>query len=264
MRMAGQRLKRLIRLCLALLLTASSFPQSKSPGPTPAALSLPEVLSYSVEWRLIYAGSAELRLGPVKSGDMTEWRSKVHLQSAGLVSKLYKLDDTYSAVLQDQFCATDTDLDSFESKKHKDTRVNYDRAQGKATYTEKDLLKNAIVKTDRIDTPSCVSDIIGALYKLRTLKLEPGQSAQMNVSDGKKFVNSRVEAQEREEVQTKAGTFKTIRYEAFLFNGVLYQRKAQLFIWLTDDARKLPVQIRARMSFPIGNITLQLDKEQHS
>ena len=262
--MASLALKHLSRLGLALLLVSSSSPQSRLPDPTPASFSLPEVLSYSIEWRLIYAGSARLSLDPVKSGDKTAWRSKVHLEAAGLVSKLYKLDDNYSGTIEDQFCATDTDLDAFEGKRHKDIKVSFDRAQGKANYVERDVLKNAVVKTDRIDTPSCVSDIIGAMYKLRTLKIEPGQSAQMPVSNGRKTVNSRVEAQEREEVQTKAGSFKTIRYEAFLFNGVLYQRKAQLFIWLTDDARKLPVQIRARMSFPIGAITLQLDKEDHT
>jgi hypothetical protein len=32
---------------------------------------------------------------------------------------------------------------------------------------------------------------------------------------------------------------------------------------MTDDARHLPVQVRARMSFPIGSITLELAKEEH-
>jgi hypothetical protein len=36
-----------------------------------------------------------------------------------------------------------------------------------------------------------------------------------------------------------------------------------MLIWLTDDARHLPVQIRIRMQLVIGTITLSLDKEQH-
>jgi hypothetical protein len=109
-----------------------------------------------------------------------------------------------------------------------------------------------------------VSDIIGGLYKLRSLKLEPGQSAQVSLSDGKKTVSARVEAQQREQIKTKGGTFNTIRYEAFVFNGVLYSRKAELWVWLTDDDRRLPVQIRARMGFPIGSITFEMEKEDHS
>ena len=118
-------------------------------------------------------------------------------------------------------------------------------------------------KTAETDIPPCVSDIIGGLNKMRGLRLEPGQSAQLPLSDGKKSVSARVEAQQREQVKTKAGTFSTIRHEAFVFNGVLYARKAQLQIWLTDDARRLPVQIRARLSFPVGSITLALEKEEH-
>ncbi|PYT18329.1 MAG: DUF3108 domain-containing protein, partial [Acidobacteria bacterium] len=71
-------------------------------------------------------------------------------------------------------------------------------------------------------------------------------------------------AQEREEVKTSTGTHKTIRYEAYLLNGVIYPRKGRVFVWLTDDARRLPVQIRLRMQFPIGTVTLRLQKEEHS
>jgi hypothetical protein len=83
------------------------------------------------------------------------------------------------------------------------------------------------------------------------------------MSDGKKTASVKVEAQGRETVKIKAGTFNTIRYEVFVFNGVLYSRKADLFVWLTDDAHRLPVQLRARMSFPVGTITFELTKDEH-
>ena len=56
------------------------------------------------------------------------------------------------------------------------------------------------------------------------------------------------------------GKFNAIRYEAFLFNDVIYKREARLFVWISDDARRLPVQIQVRMKFHIGTVTLQLDK----
>jgi hypothetical protein len=73
---------------------------------------------------------------------------------------------------------------------------------------------------------------------------------------------AKVEAQQREDVKTPLGTFKTVRYEIYLFNGALYQRSAHLNIWMTDDRRRLPVQIRVRMTFTIGTITLTLDKHE--
>jgi hypothetical protein len=96
---------------------------------------------------------------------------------------------------------------------------------------------------------------------MRTLNLEPGQSTQLPVSDGKKSAMARVSSLQRETVKTPAGTYKTIRYEAFLFNDVIYRRSGRLYIWLTDDRRRLPVQVQVRLHLAIGTITLQLEKE---
>jgi hypothetical protein len=82
------------------------------------------------------------------------------------------------------------------------------------------------------------------------------------VSDGKKSVIARVEAQAREDVKTPEGTFKTIRYEAYLFDNVLYKRSAHVNVWVSDDRRRLPVQIRVRMTFTIGTITLLMEKHE--
>jgi len=252
-----------LRVCAGLVLFAmqSTWPQAK-PAVAAGTFPSPENLTYSVEWRLITAGNARIAL--TRAPDKPEWHSQLHIESTGLVSKLYKVSDEYSIQLTDQFCTVETDLDSYEGKRHHSTKVHFDGEHGKAAYLERDLIKNSVIHSAETQIPACVSDFIGGLYKLRALHIEPGQSAQLPVSDGKKFVSARVEAQEREQIQTKAGNFKTIRYEAYVFNGVLFKRNARLQVWITDDARRLPVQIRARMSFPVGNITLQLEKEEHS
>jgi hypothetical protein len=270
--MPGRLPPRLIGACSALLLVPfHSHPQSVlladgisakafegATAPFPSA----ERLSYDIEWRLIYAGSVHLSLDP-KPGDPHKWDSQLHIESGGLVSKLYKLEDTYNAGMEDGFCTAVTQLDAIEGKRHRETKVVYDHARGKASYVERDLLKNTIIKTSEVEIPACTLDVVAGLYKLRMDKLEPGQSRQVPLSDGKKSVYVHVEAQAREQVKIKAGTFETIRYEVSLFNGVLYPRKADLFVWLTDDAHRLPVQVRARMSFPVGTITFELVKDEH-
>ncbi len=104
----------------------------------------------------------------------------------------------------------------------------------------------------------------GRTQQIRELHLEPGQSSTLPITDGKKFANVKVEAQEREEVKTPAGTFKTMRYEIFMFNDVIISKKARMFLWVSEDARRLPVQMRVRMPLLIGNITLQLEKEERT
>jgi hypothetical protein len=245
-------IRRFFGLACALVL----MPVYSQQAPSPLGK---ETLTYGVEWRLIRAGTAKLSLTPGHNS----FQGDVRLESAGLVSKLYHVDDDYRVRLEDQLCATSILIKSQEGKRSRETKVGFDRAHGKASYLEKDLLKNATVASKEIEVPACVQDIFGGLEKMRTLKLEPGQSAVLPVSDGKKFAQVKVEAQEHEEVKTPTGTYKTTRYEVYIFNDVLINRRARVFVWLSDDPKRLPVQIRVRMQFLIGTINLALEKEEH-
>ena len=247
---------------LALFACQTSSPQSKAAPRSPFGFVPGESLSYGIEWRLIYAGSA--RLSFAQRAAPAQWQSKLHIESSGVVSRLYKLEDNYSVEMHDQLCASSSQFDAIEGHRQRQTKVSFDASAQKATYLERDVLKNSVIKTAETEIPSCVSDVIGGFYKLRTLNIQPGQSTQLAVSNGVKTVSAKVEALNKEEVTTKAGKFNTIRYEAFVFNGVLFKKNARLEIWLTDDARKIPVQLRARMPFPIGTITFQLEKDERS
>jgi len=248
---------------LFAILGSGAGAQGDGVMPQPHPFGSAETLQYSIEWRLIAAGTAELKIELSHDANRPEWQIHAHVESAGLVSKLYKLDDNYTSHVGDQFCVSTSEMDAFEGKKHHDARVSYDYVRNRAVFLERDLVKNTTMSTKEIQLPGCVSDVLGGLYKMRTLRLQPGQSAQIPTSDGKKWAPVRIEAQEREEIKNHVGDFKTIRYEAFLFNGVIYSKKASMLVWVTDDDRHLPVQIRARMGFPIGSITLSLEKEEH-
>lgn len=231
----------------------------------PGALPPHEILQYNVEWRLVTAGKARLQWDAAPHQALASnagWQADLHLESTGLVSKLFKVNNHYTSNLDSDLCSTSSFLKADEGTRHKETRVTFNRQAHKAEYLEKDLDKKGAVTAHDIDTPPCVHDVLGGLYVLRTMNLPVGQSLQIPVSDGKKSVMARVEAQQREDVKTPAGTFKTVRYEAYLFNDVLYRRYGHLHFWLTDDARKLPVQVRVRLQFTIGTITLQLEKEE--
>ena len=247
-----------------LLLVATLLGVRTAGAASRPAFTIPakETLTYSVEWRLIHAGNLRLEWERTTDSATPRYQAKLSLESVGLVSRLFKVQDLYTSQMVGPMCAVSSQLTAREGSRHRETAVTFDYARGKASSLEKDLKKNTVAGMQEVDIPACVHDIIGALYRLRTLRLDPGQQAQVPVSDGKKSMLARGEAQEREEIRTPAGVFKTIRYEAFVFNDVLYRRKGRLFVWITDDARRLPVQIRVRMQLHIGTVTLQLDKEE--
>jgi len=225
-----------------------------------AALPGKESLSYLIEWRLFNAGRAKIDLVPVPRDGYT---IRLRLESAGIVSKLFKVEDDYLTNLNSGFCAETVQMNIHEGNRLREAKVTFDAESKKASYLERDRTRNnAVILAKETDIPPCVHDVLGGLFFIRTLNLEPGQSAQVPVSDGKRAAIAKVEAQQREDIKTPLGTFKTIRYEIYLFNGVLYQRSAHLNIWMTDDRRKLPVQIRVRMTITIGTITLTLDKHE--
>ncbi len=238
-------------LALALAVAPAAFPQGSS-------LPNRETLSYNVEWRLITAGKARLEWNTLPQSRQVS----LHVESVGLVSKLFKVEDDYTASLNQSLCALSSQLVAREGSRQRDTRITFDYQTRKASYLERDRAKNTTLLSRETDIPGCVHDVIGGLYYLRTLNLEPNQGASAPVSDGKKAAVVKLEAQQREELKVPAGTFKTIRYEIYLFDNVLFHRSAHLHVWLTDDAARIPVQIRVRMAITVGTITLQLEKRE--
>jgi hypothetical protein len=231
--------------------------QEPAPGEPPGR----ETLTYGIEWRLISAGNAKLTWNPASRSSAMPSELRLHLESTGLVSRLYRVDDDYTALLSQNMCAQSTIITAHEGNRNKETRVTYDAPNRKAVYVEKDLTRNTTINHE-VDIPPCVHDVIGGLLVLRTLRLEPGKTVQIPVSDGRKFVQAKIESVRREDLNTALGPRKTIRYEVFLFDNVLYKRSGHLHVWLTDDNSRLPVQLQVRLQFTIGTITFKLEKEE--
>lgn len=256
-------------LCMkpALLLLTTVFVLSPQgvvlPGGSVSIGDLParETFYYNVEWRLVTAGRAKVEWIRQPNAD---WQVNLRLESVGLVSTLFKVEDDYFAYLSPSLCAESVQQISHEGSRQRESKIAFDATAHRAAYLERDRLKDSVLLQQEIEVPTCVHDVVGGVLLLRTLNLEPGQSAMVPVSDGKRSVMARVEAQSREDIKTPEGTFHTICYEAYLFNNVLYRRNAHLNIWVSDDRRRLPVQIRVRMQFTIGTITLQLRKHEGS
>jgi hypothetical protein len=196
---------------------------------------------------------------PNSAANNTEIR--LHLETAGLVSRLFRVSDDYTALLAQNLCSQNTFLSAHEGSRNRETRVVFDAPARKASSIERDLGKNTTA-THEVAIPGCVHDVLGGLIVLRNLRLDTGKTAQIPISDGKKFVEAKVESQTREELKTSLGTFKTIRYEVFLFDNVLFRRSGHLHVWLTDDAERLPVQLQVRLQFTIGTITFRLGKPE--
>ena len=242
---------------VALLFALSSFTSAQDSVQS-SRFPFPEKLTYRVEWRLVTAGTAIVNLSRAGS---EIWQTNLDIESAGLVTRLYKVLDTYRLTSDSKFCSAGSVLDAQEGKRHTITRLAFEANRRVVRYEERDLVKNSDSQKE-LNVPPCTREIVGALAALRTASIDLGKSATFSVTDGKKVANARIEAQGKESIALNGKTYQTVRYEAFVFDNVLYKRKGRLFIWVSDDGERVPVQFRLQLGFPIGNIMVQLDKQQ--
>jgi hypothetical protein len=248
-------------LYLAFLASGwQAIPQQYGPNPSSTPkFPYAEGLHYRVRWRMVTAGQATLKLTPVANN--RAWQLNLDLISSGLVNQLYRVLDSYRLSTNDKFCATSVSLDAQEGKHRFITTLAFDNEKNKLVMTVKDLVANTTHKSE-LEIPPCTYDITGALMTLRGSQLQPGMKFTLPVTNGKKLANVSVEGISREKLTVNGVSYNTIRYETFVFDNVLYRRKGRLLIWITDDAQRLPVQMRFLFGFPLGDITLELEKAE--
>ncbi|MGH9532055.1 MAG: DUF3108 domain-containing protein [Terriglobales bacterium] len=210
-----------------------------------------ETWVYQVEWRIFDAGVATLRTEPAGR----EQRVTATASTTGVVSQLYAVRDRWESFFDPRtFCSRQISKHTEEGYRRLETSLRFDAARRKGVLEEKNLKTGATKKLES-DTPACVTDVVSGLYYLRSLPLEPGETYTFPVSDGARTVNVSALVEDREEIQVPAGTFQTLRV------GPAPNEPGQVWIWYSDDANRIPVQMRARMMW--GTLTFRLERIEH-
>jgi len=89
-------------------------------------------------------------------------------------------------------------------------------------------------------------DSLSSLYYIRLLDLEKREPIELTVVSRRLFPLS-VIVQGRETIKTPAGTFRTIRVEPKSPSEGLLGKGKSLILWLTDDEKKIPVQLKSKL-----------------
>jgi hypothetical protein len=98
-------------------------------------------------------------------------------------------------------------------------------------------------------------DSLSTVYYIRLLDLDGREPIELTVVSRRLFTLS-VIVQGRETITTPAGTFKTIRVEPKSSAEGLIGKGKTLILWLTDDGKKVPVQIKSKLK--IGTLVGKL------
>jgi hypothetical protein len=210
-----------------------------------------ETLHYDGEWRVWTAGVATIRIE--RSG------SQEHVigtaDSNGVVAMLYRVQDRFNSYFDAHSLCTYKLIKHTEEGSHRrETVITYDYNRRKAILDEKNFKDNQQKRTEN-DIPGCVTDVVSGILYVASLPLQVGANYTFPLNDGGKTVNIQAHVEGKEQVKTPAGTFQTLRVGPEGDYGVLKNR-GRIWIWYTDDARHLPVQMRARLFW--GTLTVYL------
>ncbi len=215
------------------------------------AYPLGQTYVYGGQWRIFNAGTASLRME--KAGQ--ENRIVATADAAGTVALLYHVQDRLESFFDPaSFCSRNTSRHVEEGFRRVDTNITFDYAHRRAVFDQKNLKKNE-TKHEQHEIPGCVTDMLSAIYYVSSLPLEPGRTFSFPLNDGGESVDVNLHVEAREQIKTPAGTFNTLRTQPEAASG-LVRDKGKLWIWYTDDAAHVPVQMRARMNW--GTLIFQL------
>jgi hypothetical protein len=105
-------------------------------------------------------------------------------------------------------------------------------------------------------------DLVSAIYYLRRQPLAVGKEFNVNLSDSGVIYEVPVKVVAREMQKSVLGKLWTLRVEPQIFGGKLpLAGEGKMFIWVTDDARHLPV--RAQIQANIGKIEIKLRRAEN-
>jgi hypothetical protein len=213
-----------------------------------------ETLTYNVSWsNIITAGTAIME---VQSETMQDGKSVLKLvvtgHSTGMVGKLYPVTETALSVFDPLIMQSlSYSLRENYGKRERRRVVVFDHAQRTVIST----LNNDPSAT--LDVPEGVQDGLSSLYYLRAREdLEIGRTIIIDVLDSEKNWSVEFQVLGREKIKTPLGEFSTIKIRTYPRYKGVFLNKGEVFIWLTDDSRKVPVRMKSKLS--VGAFVLTL------
>jgi hypothetical protein len=217
------------------------------------AFAIPERLEYDLSYSGITAGRA---IQEVKQVD-NEIRIISTAKSADWLRFFFPVDDRIeSFLISDSPTLLIGSPRLYLERKHEGKTITnrearFDRQKLEVTtidHRNKSEKKHVITKR--------TFDTLSSFFYFRTIPLQVGASYFIDIYDCTRIWNTEVKVLRREELVTPLGRFKTIVIHPLLKSEGIFARTADMFIWLTDDDRRIPVQMKSKVV--VGSITATL------
>ncbi len=219
-----------------------------SPRRSRLPFAVGEKLTFSVRWGVIRAGVATLEVREnFKLAGRDTFRIVHTARSARFFDPFYRVRNRIESYIDArELYSVRYERTIREGGYSKDGLIIYDQEYGRA-YEDGHMF----------EITEGVQDVISSFYFLRTMELEDGKIYEFDVGSDKTVWPLEVEVIGRERITVPAGTFNTILVQPRILEGEgIFKHEGDIFLWLTDDERRIPVMGRSEII--VGAVTILL------
>ncbi len=220
---------------------------------SPHPFRIGESLHFSVQYGFVHAGSAWLEVPEVVDWNGSpSWRLVARAESNSFFDKVYRVRNRIESVwdMDGRFSHRYFE-DRHEGHFNANDTILFDSTAHIARY------KNG----QEFPIPAEVQDALSSFYFTRFQPLPLGGSFTFDYHASHKSSPLEVRVLGRDRVKTPAGKFDCVMIEPILKAGGIFKNKGRLVIWLTDDARRMPVLMKSKVMIGSISVVLQDVKE---
>ncbi len=205
-----------------------------------------EKLTYELRWENIPAGLLQLEIRPITTiGGTRAYHFVMTAKSNSAVDIFIKIRDRIDAYADTRMTHSIYYQKGQTGERKREEVIEFDWQESKARYTDSGQIHAPI------DLIPGSFDPLSAFYFTRMMISEKNPQVQRPVTNGKKNFMGIASMVRRETITLNNGkTYDTfcLKPDMGLFGGVFKESKnAQLFVWVTADEKRIPVQIKSKV-----------------
>lgn len=189
---------------------------------------------------------------------------KADISSKGFFARLFNIkfrERVESIVEPITFTVQKTTILDETGKRVRASESTFDRSQGKMTWTLRDPNNPASEpRQETAEFSGQLQDVLSAIYFIRMQPLEVGKTFDVFIGDGGRVYRTPVKVVGRKKrMKTAVGRVDALRLTAELFGPerLIDNEKGEFSLWITDDARRIPVRGRVKTDYGTFDINLK-------
>jgi hypothetical protein len=203
---------------------------------------------YNVGFVWINAGNVHFN---TKSEEMNHHKV-YHVAGIGKTAKSYvffKVNDKYETYIDKETMAPVRFVRNVNEGGFKINQdVAFNQKKGEAISDKKEYI-----------IPKCTQDALSSIYFARNINYnnyKPGDKIPFNMFLDDKVYNLYIKYIGKEVIETRIGTFNSIKISPLLIEGTIFKDGEKMTVWITDDDNHLPLRVESPII--VGSIKVDL------